>query len=53
MNIYEYKAEAKDFKIHDFMAAPNKKQATEKIQKVIAKLGYQKPKTLHLYSTKY
>ncbi len=53
MNIYEYRAEAKDFKIHDFMAAENKKQATEKIHKVIAKLGYQKPKTLNLYSTKY
>lgn len=53
MKIYEYTAEAKDFKIHDFMPAENKKQATEKIQKVIAKMGYQKPKTLNLYSTKY
>jgi phenylalanyl-tRNA synthetase beta subunit len=53
MKIYEYTAEATDFKIHDFMAAENKKQATEKIKKAIAKLGYQQPKTLNLYSTKY
>lgn len=53
MNIYEYRAEAKDFKIHDFIAAQNKKEATEKIKKAIAKLGYQKPTTLNLYSTKY
>ncbi|WP_394993839.1 hypothetical protein [Emticicia sp.] len=53
MKIYEYTAEAKDFKIRDFMAAENKKQATEKIKKTIAKLGYQQPKTLNLYSTKY
>lgn len=53
MKIYEYTAEAKDFKIHDFMAAENKKQASEKIKKVIAKLGYQQPKTLNIYSTRY
>ena len=53
MNIYEYKAEAKDFKIHDFIAAQNKKEATEKIKKSIAKMGYQKPQILNLYSTKY
>ncbi len=53
MNIYEYRAEAKDFKIHDFIAAQNKKEATEKIQKTIAKLGYRKPQTLNLFSTKY
>ncbi|GGD70129.1 hypothetical protein GCM10011514_37740 [Emticicia aquatilis] len=53
MKIYEYKAEAKDFKIHDFMAAENKKQATEKIKKTIAQLGYQQPQKLQLFSTKY
>lgn len=53
MKIYEYTAEAKDFKIHDFMVAENKKQASEKIKRIIAQLGYQKPKTLNLYSTKY
>ena len=53
MKIYEYTAEANDFKIHDFMPAENRKQATEKIKKAIAQLGYQKPKTLNLYSTKY
>lgn len=53
MKIYEYTAEAKDFKIHDFMPAENKKQASEKIKKVIAKMGYQQPKTLNIYSTRY
>lgn len=53
MNIYEYTAEAKDFKIHDFMPAQNKKEATEKIKKAIANMGYQKPTRLSLFSTKY